>query len=97
VFDFLKSVVFYHPLAHHLFSVRRNHLNTSVSRTVHTTCFGLTGHHQVLKILILKGNCWPSAVFIIICLSVFRPCVGTHVLDVTPPLSCCVSVTAFTN
>jgi hypothetical protein len=42
---------------------------------MHTTCFGLNGHPQVFKILILKGHCSLSAVVIVTCLSVFRPCV----------------------
>jgi hypothetical protein len=50
----------------------------------------------MFNILILKGSCRLSAVFIVICVSAIRPCVGVLVLDVTP--SCAdVSVTRDTH
>jgi hypothetical protein len=39
----------------------------------------------VFEILTLKGNCCPFAVYIVICLSVYRSCVSVLVLVLLPP------------
>jgi hypothetical protein len=62
----------------------------TILKIVHTIYFGLTGHHQVFKILIFKENCCISTTVVWFVFLFFIPVWVTSFWMLLPPILLCV-------